>query len=30
LAVRHGDTPFIPKEATLITKADLIAAPDRA
>jgi hypothetical protein len=29
LAVRHGDAPFAPDAATLIARADLIAAPDR-
>ena len=30
LAVRHGDAPFDPAQATLVTQAYLIAAPDRA
>ena len=30
LAMRHGPTMFEPTEATLVARADLIAAPDRA
>lgn len=29
LAIRHGTKPFEPPDATLVTRADLIAAPDR-